>query len=81
MAGEVIDMFTRQKVRQNPEVEPPTPDDFVDEAQFVAEFMDVHMGEFLAEVQALDDAETIEDLESQIRRIKTLVRGWPRMPG
>lgn len=78
MAGEVIDLFTRQKVRAGEE--PPKPEEFVNEAEFVAEFMATHMGEFLAEVQALDDAETIDEMESQIKRIRDLVRKWPRIP-
>lgn len=80
MAGEVINLFTRQKEREGPTEELPTVEDFPDEAEFVAEFMRVHMGEFLAEVQGLDDAESIEELESQIKRIKRLVSRWPRIP-
>jgi len=55
--------------------------DYEDERDFVAEFMEVHMGEFLGEVACLDDVETVEELEDAIARIRALVRKWPRSRG
>jgi hypothetical protein len=78
VAGEVIDLFSRQRLKHGEDT--PMPDEYDNEEDFVQQFMDTHLGEFLAEVTALEDATTIDQLESQIRRIKRLVGRWPRIP-
>jgi len=76
--GEVIDLFTRQRVGQGGN--PPHPEDFADEAEFVERFRDVYLGDFIVESIALQEAESVDELESQIIRIKRLVAKWPSMP-
>jgi hypothetical protein len=78
VSGEIVDLFTRQRLNSG-EVAP-TMDDFDTEAEFIEQFMFTYMSEFLAEVTLLEEVETVEELEGSIRAIRGLVSQWPRFP-
>lgn len=78
MSGEIVDLFTRQRLNSGEVVL--RMDDFDSEGEFVDQFKFTYMSEFLTEVTMLDEATTIEDLEGAIRAIKAMVAKWPRMP-
>jgi hypothetical protein len=51
-----------------------------EDSDFVAEFTEEHLGNFLFEVQGLTDAVTEDAFTTAMDAIRVLVEGWPDGP-
>lgn len=82
--GDVIDLFTRQAVRDGVDV----PADLttksedrveVDESVIIDQFRESLLADFLNAVKGVEEAETIDDLDYWLGDVKEQVKKWPHM--
>jgi len=61
--GEVINLFTRQPMDDNPDA--------------IFDFIEEHLAAFLAEAEIIQRANTMEQLKDGMRQVVALVNEWP----